>query len=109
MPTMTAPPAAGYADRIPYDQPASLDLLRGPSQGTVRVAPNIDTGLRPVYDLSDPGRVRSLYAAVLRDGSAAQQEALLNRNMLVAVWSSLDLPERCRRLWEDRFPQLKPE
>jgi hypothetical protein len=107
MPTMTAPPAAGYADRIPYDRPTSLDDLRGPNQGTVRVAPNIDTGLHPVYDLSDPNRVRSLYAAVLRDSSVTQQEVLLNRNTLVAVWSSLDLPDRCRRLWEDSFPQLK--
>jgi hypothetical protein len=95
--TITAPSATGYADQIPYDTPLVLDDLRGPSAGTVRVSPNIDTGLNPVYDLTNPGRLRSLYAAVLRDGSVDQQAELLNRNTLVAVWPTLDLPTRCRQ------------
>jgi hypothetical protein len=34
------------------------------------------------------------------------QEALLDEARLRAAWASLRLPERCRAVWETKFPDL---
>lgn len=66
----------------------------------------IDTSPDPVYDLTDAGQRWSLYSAIVRDGLASEQAALLNRTMLVELWADLNLPTRCRAIWEARFPEL---
>lgn len=95
-----------YADAIPYDTPESLDHLHGPVSGTVRVRPHIDTSPDPVYDVADPDQRWSLYSAVVRDGLPGEQEAMLNKALLLDLWQVLNLPVRCRTIWETRFPEL---
>lgn len=95
-----------YELTIPYATPASLSDLGGPASGTVRVRPHINTGPDPVYDLSNEAMVWHLYSAVVRDGTAQEQESILNRSRLARLWPSLNLPTRCRRMWETRFPEL---
>jgi hypothetical protein len=46
------------------------------------------------------------YQQIVREGTTADQERLLNREVLVRVWSELILPPRCQRLWETRFCEL---
>ena len=46
------------------------------------------------------------YQALLREGTRADQNELLNAGLLVRVWNELMLPVRCRSLWENKFPQL---
>ena len=48
----------------PYAVPESLDLLRGPSSGTVRLPAHLDWSGSAVYDLDAPGRIIDLYRAV---------------------------------------------
>jgi hypothetical protein len=91
---------------IPYQTPGSLADLRGPSTGRVRVRPRIDTSLDPVYDVSDPGDRWGLYSAVVRSGLRHEQETILNRDLLLAGWADLNLPVRCRAIWESAFPEL---
>jgi hypothetical protein len=95
-----------YEATIPYEVPDSLEELHGPATGTVRVGPPIDTSPHPVYDLSSPERVRSLYSRVIREGITREQVALLNPQLLFRCWGALVLPRRCRALWESRFPSL---
>ncbi len=95
-----------FEQTIPYDTPESLDDLQGPTSGLVRVSPRIDTSLNPVYDVSSPSNRWSLYSAVVRDGLPADQVAILDRGLLLAMWVDLNLPVRCRRIWEDKFPEL---
>lgn len=47
-----------------------------------------------------------VYQAVVREGSAAQQEDLLNQGLRRQVWSELTLPVRCWNAWETAFPEL---
>ncbi|MDR1807645.1 MAG: hypothetical protein LBR33_07015 [Propionibacteriaceae bacterium] len=101
-----AEPRVRYGDLIEYDTPDSLDDLHGPVTGTVRVKPHIDTSPNPVYDLTDPARLRSLYGRLVRDGTPREQVALLNKSTLFRLWPDLTLPERCRTTWTLRFPQL---
>ncbi len=96
----------GFEQQIPYDTPQSLDDLRGPTSGVVRVRPRIDTSPDPVYDLADPGQRWSLYNAVVREGLPSEQAAILNRALLIDSWADLNLPARCRATWEARFPEL---
>ena len=95
-----------YEATIPYAVPDSLDDLRGPVTGVVRVGPHIDTSPDPSYDLAQRGLAWSLYSAVIRAGTVVDQRTLLNRSLLFGLWDSLNLPVRCRQLWEARFPQL---
>ena len=102
----TVPPGFRFEQTIPYDTPESLDELRGPTSGTVRVRPHINTSPDPVYDLDRPSQQWSLYSAVVRDGLPSEQSALLNREVLLVLWPDLNLPARCRAIWEAKFPEL---
>lgn len=95
-----------FADTIPYDTPTSLDELAGPRSGVVRVSPHIDTSFDRTYDVSDPAMRWSLYSAVVRDGLVEEQVAVLDRGWLVELWPELNLPTRCRAVWESKFPEL---
>lgn len=44
------------------------------------------------------------YQAILAEGSALGEAALLNRDLLLAICPELSLPDRVRLLWEERFP-----
>jgi hypothetical protein len=102
----TVPRGYRYADHIPYVTPDSLDDLKGPTKGTVTVGPHIDTSVDPTYDLRDPDRLRNMYTRVVRDGFVPDHVRFLDRRILVKLWPSLDLPTRCRTIWESRFPEL---
>lgn len=95
-----------YQDLIPYDVATSLDELRGPATGSIELPLTIHWGPQRVFDLGRPRQVESAYQAIVREGTHEVQEELLNRELLLRVWSDLALPERCRRAWEERYPAL---
>lgn len=95
-----------YKDTVPYDTPTSLDALTGPATGSLEVPVTVHWGPRRSFNLDDPHDVHAAYRAIVREATTAVQEALLNPAVLRRVWPDLVLPERCRRLWEERFPDL---
>ena len=91
----------------PYAVPEELDLLRGPSSGTVRLPSHLDWSGNAVYDLDAPGRVVDLYRAVLIEAATPQDlYAYLDERVLRRLWALLWLPAQLRRAWEQRFPVL---
>jgi hypothetical protein len=61
----------------------------------------------PRFWLDDRDQVRAAYRAVLRE--AASEDDLvhyINRDLLIATWSRLFLPERLRDLWVGVHPEL---
>jgi hypothetical protein len=98
-------PAERY--RRPYALPESLDLLRGPSTGTVRLPVHLDWSGSAVYDLDAPGRIVDLYRAVLIEAADPQDlYAYLDEAVLRRLWAMLWLPAQMRRAWERKFPVL---
>jgi hypothetical protein len=95
-----------FRDLVPYQTPDSLDALRGPASGHLEVPITVHWGPRREFDLDDPGQRRAVYRAIVREGTPADQEALLNPARLRALWPELVLPRRCQKLWEERFPEL---
>jgi len=93
-------------DVIPYEVVGSLDALRGPGEGVLRLPHHVYWGPQADCDLGRPEGVFKAYQAVLREGTRADQELLLNAGLLVKVWEALMLPVRVRDLWENKFPQL---
>lgn len=91
--------AAAVADAGRQPRRRATDLLIAATQ-------RIDTSPNPVYDLAEPSQVWSLYSAVVRDGLPREQVAILDRATLLALWTDLNLPTRCRAIWEDKFPEL---
>lgn len=99
------PSSASY--RRPYAVPERLDLLRGPSTGTVRLPSYLDWSGNAVYDLDAPGRVVDLYRAVLIEAATPQDlYGYLDENVLRRLWALLRLPAELRRAWEQKFPVL---
>jgi hypothetical protein len=96
-----------FKDVVPYDTPSSLSVLRGPASGVIELPLAIYWGPRRLYDLSDCHDLRSAYQALMREGTPDIQEAMLNEKLVRRVWPALMLPERCRRIWESRFPDLR--
>lgn len=95
-----------YRDIVPYSTPTSLNALRGPAVGTLEMPITVHWGSKHVYDLSDPDDRVFAYQQIVREGTATDQEALLDARLLRQVWPELMLPERCQHLWESRFPEL---
>jgi excisionase family DNA binding protein len=97
-----------YADHRPYpDPPARLADLTGPTSGVVELPITIDWGPRRRYDLGTDADRRIVYERVLREaGDAEEVGRYVNGAILVDVWSRLWLPQRVRRTWEQRFPEL---
>lgn len=93
-------------DVVPYELPRSLDKLTGPENGILQLPNAVHWGPDPRADLSTRDGVQKAYGALIREGTAAQQEQLLNRHLLLSAWTVLRLPQRCRALWEARFPEL---
>jgi hypothetical protein len=98
-------PVARY--RRPYAVAESLDLLRGPSSGTVRLPTHLDWSGNAVYDLDAPGRIVDLYRAVLIEAASPQDlYAYLDARILRRLWALLWLPAQLRKAWEQKFPIL---
>jgi hypothetical protein len=95
-----------YRDIVPYDVPSSLDALGGPVTGVLELPVTVHWGPQRVYDLATSHEMVFAYQQIVREGTTADQERLLNRDLLVRVWSELILPPRCQRLWETRFCEL---
>ncbi len=97
-----------YADHRPYpDPPRRLTDLTGPSSGVVELPITIDWGPRRRYDLGAEADRRIVYERVLREAADAEEVGrYVNGAILVDVWSRLWLPQRVRRAWEQRFPEL---
>lgn len=96
-----------FKDVVPYDTPSSLAALRGPAHGSIELPLSVYWGPSRSFELADSRDVRSAYQALVREGTSAVQEALLNAELLQQVWLSLQLPQRCRDIWETRFPILQ--
>jgi hypothetical protein len=96
-----------YGERRPVTLPDSLDQLVGPTTGTIDLPIHLDWSGKPSYNLDSARRTETLYATVLAE--AADPDDLgryLNRDRLIALWPTMWLPPKIRRLWEQRFPQL---
>ncbi len=95
-----------YRDVVPYDTPTSLNALRGPATGMLELPISVHWGPHRTYDLSDLDDRVFAYQQLVREGTTADQEALLNADLLRQVWGEMILPERCLALWEDSFDEL---
>lgn len=96
-----------FRDIKPYAAPDSLDELRGPSSGVIRLPHHIRwaPGERS-YDVGSFPDAQVVYQAVLAEGTVAEQRQLLNASRLIEIWPRLNLDQRVVELWEGRFPQL---
>ncbi len=86
--------------RRPYAVAESLDLLQGPSSGTVRLPTHLDWSGNAVCDLDPPGRIVDLYRAVLIKAANPQDlYAHLKCRCTAAVAALLLLPAQLGRAW----------
>lgn len=100
-------PKITFADLKPYAVPETLDELEGPDSGIITLPrevwwqPGGDD-----FDLDDVVAIKRAYRAVISEGNIETIRRFLNKELLIALWPDLALPNRLVPLWERRFPEL---
>ena len=98
-----------YEERRPWTVPDSLDELAGPTHGIVELPRDLDWSEQRRYNLDDSAELGLMYERVIRESmTSADLARYLDRDTLRAVWHRIFLPRTVRRLWETRFPELRP-
>ncbi|MGW0569892.1 hypothetical protein [Streptomyces tauricus] len=104
---LTAP---GVSDLLLFQRfavVADLDAFTGPSSGFVDVPRHLADGEVPAcVDVEDAAQCAELYRRLLVGGSAVEQTALINREVLCRLWSRKLAPQTVAEVWERRFPEL---
>ena len=78
------------------------------SAGVVTLPRHLDWSGAADYDLDSPGRIVDLYRTVLIEATKPDDlHGFLDRTLLARLWPALWLPPDLRRMWEERFPELK--
>jgi hypothetical protein len=96
-----------YAEVRPYEVVDSLDELRGPEHGVLRLPLALAWGGRAEFDLDDPYDRAAAYKIILEEGTRNHLREFINGRLLISVWNEV-LPARpVRALWERRFPALR--
>ncbi|MBC9728234.1 hypothetical protein [Streptomyces sp. TRM68367] len=86
---------------------ADLDALAGPSSGFVDVPRHLADGEVPArVDVGDAAQCAALYRRLLVGGTATEQAALINRDVLCRLWPQRLAPQAVVEVWERRFPEL---
>lgn len=84
----------------PFDVPATLSELDGPTETGVVILPShLDWSSGRRYDLGDAHDRRRVYEMVLREGTVADQRRYVDSAELVRVFDELFLPEPIRDAW----------
>jgi hypothetical protein len=99
-----APPGSRYQDQRRYVVAVSLDELRGPTAGVVRLDSRLDWSGDPGYDLGDDGDLAALYQTVLNEAAVPDLNRWLDAPTLRRLWPTLWLPVGVRTAWLTRFP-----
>lgn len=103
----TAPAGSRYQDQRRYVVPTSLDELRGPTCGSVRLDPWLDWSRSPDYDLDDDGDLLVMYQTVLNQATTlGDLRRWIDGSTLRRLWPMLWLPQELRARWEARFREL---
>lgn len=98
----------GFSHTRPVYVVDDLADLHGPTTGTATLPIHIDWTPASSYDLTDPTRVRSMYAVVLREaGSEAEVAEWLDGETLLEHWAALNIPAFVRESWETAHPVLR--
>ncbi len=99
---------ATFENTRPLFVPDDLSVLRGAPSGTIVLPLRLDWSQSNSYDLSNPVRVRTMYATVLREAcSEADLDSYLSRTLLIREWANLRLPAFLRSTWESLHPVLR--
>jgi hypothetical protein len=101
--------SGAYADNRPYVLPETLGELVGPVSGVVQLPLRLDWTERAAFHVDDPAERNVMYERVIREATRVDDlRSYLNGTVLREAWRQLFLPERVRRIWEERFPVLRP-
>jgi hypothetical protein len=86
---------------------ASLDELRGPTDGVVELPRRLLWQPDRQINLDDAWQRKRMYEIVLREAiRVAELCAWLDGATLRTMWPELYLPRGVRQAWEDRHPEL---
>jgi hypothetical protein len=87
----------------------ALDLaeLRGPTSGAVELPLWVFAYPDRTFCLDKPSELSWMYENILREARRPGDLAVLDRDILVALWPALNIPEGVRRAWEDQHPALR--
>lgn len=84
----------------------NLDDLSGTTCGIVSLPVMVSSRIFTEYNVDDLHDITALYEDIINFGFSKDHTAILNKEVLLLLWSTLNiLPER-RAGWESKFPEL---
>lgn len=95
-----------HRNRVPQ-LPNSLDSLHGPNSGflTLPISLFWQTGNKD-FNLSDHDDLKTMYRAVLNEGTVTDCETYLNKEVIIDIWPELLIGPKLAAAWEKKFPAL---
>jgi len=95
-------PKARFGETKPYYAPYSLDSLRGPDSGVIKLPQSVYWGPDRRFNLSHRSALREVYQMVLQEGTIEDIIEYLDSSVLLSLWNDLMLPPRVTHLWEQK-------
>lgn len=84
----------------------SLDDLVGTTCGIVALPIMVSSRVFTEYNVDDLHDITSLYEDIINFGFAKDHVAILNKEVLLLLWSTLNISSERRFGWEMKFPEL---
>ncbi|CAM5364455.1 hypothetical protein [Streptomyces viridochromogenes] len=104
---LTAPGVSDLLLFQRFEVVADLGALAGPESGVVDIPRHLVDGDVPaLVDVADAALCAELYRRLLVRGTATEQAALINRDVLLRLWPRRLAPQSVAQVWERRFPEL---
>ncbi|GAB2326658.1 hypothetical protein [Streptomyces variabilis] len=104
---LTSPDVGDHLLFQGFEVVPGLDVLSGPGSGLVDVPRHLVDGDVPtLVDVADPVQCAALYRRLLVRGTATEQAALINRDILLRLWHHRLAPQAIVQVWERRLPEL---
>ncbi|MEH0502317.1 hypothetical protein [Streptomyces scabiei] len=104
---LTAPGVSDLLLFQGFEVVADLGALAGPESGDVDIPRHLVDGDVPaLVDVADAALCAELYRRLLVRGTATEQAALINRDVLLRLWPRRLAPQSVAQVWERRFPEL---
>lgn len=96
-----------FQDAKPYEIVDSLDDLRGPTRGPLKLPVTLWwSGPHDTFEASDPEDRAMAYSAVLSNARRDEIGTYVNRDLLIKDWPRLTIDRRVVDLWSQAFPEL---
>lgn len=84
----------------------SLDELNGTTCGIVSLPVMVSSKYFTDYNVDNLDDITKLYEDIINYGFSKEHVNIINKEVLLLLWSTLNINTERRKAWEHKFPEL---